>query len=128
MDEGPGLILGPKRVARDVWPDEARKWEELAGIEVEPILGTPTQRYAALGRDRPWFSINYENVPWLVEHLKGKKPWPFRTIVADESTRLKGARAMGQGGQAHQCARQGRLPAAGQALHRADRNARPQRP
>jgi SNF2 family DNA or RNA helicase len=99
MEEGPGLILGPKRVARDVWPDEARKWEEL-GIEVEPIVGTKTERYAALGRDRPWFSVNYENVPWLVEHLKDqRRKWPFRTLVADESTRLKGARAMGQGGQ-----------------------------
>jgi SNF2 family DNA or RNA helicase len=29
----------------------------------------------------------------------GKKPWKFRTIVADESTRLKGARAMGHGGK-----------------------------
>lgn len=97
MDEGPGLIIGPKRVARDVWPDEVRKWDTLAGIGIEPILGPPDRRARALTRDRPWFSTNYENVPWLVEHL-GKKPWPFRTIVADESTRLKGARAMGHGG------------------------------
>lgn len=97
MDEGPGLIIGPKRVARDVWPDEARKWDTLAGVEVEPILGTPTQRLQALARDRGWYSINYENLPWLVDFM-GKKPWRFRTIVADESTRLKGARAMGHGG------------------------------
>lgn len=99
MDEGPGLILGPKRVARDVWPDEAKKWSEL-GTEVVPILGTRTQRLTALGKDRPWFSINYENIPWLVEHLKDqRRKWSFRTLVADESTRLKGARAMGQGGE-----------------------------
>jgi SNF2 family DNA or RNA helicase len=98
MDEGPGLILGPKRVARDVWPDEARKWTAL-GTEVMPIVGTRTERFSALGKDRPWYSINYENIPWLVEHLKDqRRKWPFRTIVADESTRLKGARAMGQGG------------------------------
>jgi SNF2 family DNA or RNA helicase len=98
LDEAPGLILGPLRVARDVWPDEARKWDSLPGLEVEPIVGTQTQRFQALVRDRPWFSMNYEQLPWLVEHL-GKKRWPFRTIVADESTRLKGARAMGHGGK-----------------------------
>ena len=97
LDEGPGLILGPKRVARDVWPDETRKWDQLAGIDVVPILGTPEQRRAALRRDALWHSINYENIPWLLETLDGR--WPFRTIVADESTRLKGARAMGHGGK-----------------------------
>jgi hypothetical protein len=97
IDEGPGLILGPRRVAVDVWPDEARKWDTLAGCEVV-YLGQPREGFKALGLDRPWFSLNYENIPKLVEHI-GKGRWPFRTIVADESTRLKGARAMGHGGQ-----------------------------
>jgi SNF2 family DNA or RNA helicase len=98
MDEGPGLIIGPKRVARDVWPDEARKWDSLKGIDVVPIVGGRTHRFQALAKDSLWYSINYENLPWLVDFM-GKKPWRFRTIVADESTRLKGARSMGHGGQ-----------------------------
>lgn len=99
MDEGPGLIMGPKRVARTVWPDEAKKWGEL-GVEVEPIMGGLTARLSALGKDRPWFSINYEQIPWLVEHIKDqRKKWPFRTMIADECTRLKGARTMGHGGK-----------------------------
>jgi SNF2 family DNA or RNA helicase len=98
LDQAPGLIIGPRRVAQEVWPEEACKWDTLAGIEVEPIRGSPDQRARAITRDRMWHSINYEQLPWLVEHL-GKRPWPWRTIVADESTRLKGARAMGQGGR-----------------------------
>jgi SNF2 family DNA or RNA helicase len=35
--------------------------------------------------------MNYENLPWLYDHF-GKKNWPFRTIIADEMTRLKGHR------------------------------------
>lgn len=36
------------------------------------------------------FTTNYEQLPWLVEDLYGK--WPFRTVVADEATKLKGFR------------------------------------
>ena len=98
LDEDPGLIIAPLRVARDTWPKECEEWAELAGTEVVPIVGTQTQRFQALGRKSLWYATNYEQLPWLVQHL-GKKNWPFRTIVADESTRLRGMREGGQGGQ-----------------------------
>jgi hypothetical protein len=98
LDEAPGLILAPRRVARDTWPSEVHKWSTLAGTEVVPIMGTQTQRFQALGQKALWYTTNYEQLPWLVEHL-GKKNWPFRTIIADESTRLRGMRGGGQGGQ-----------------------------
>jgi SNF2 family DNA or RNA helicase len=106
MEQAPGLILGPRRVAvgRDskdqgVWKNEIGKWSSLAGIDVTPIRGTPAQREKLLKQDTPFHAINYEQLPWLVETLGGREGWPYRTIVADESTRLKGARAMSQGGQ-----------------------------
>jgi hypothetical protein len=99
MDEGPGLILGPKRVARDVWPDEARSGKS-SGIEVSRLSARPTQRRAALGRDAAMVLDQLREHPVAGRASQGKdRKWPFRTIVADESTRLKGARAMGQGGQ-----------------------------
>ncbi len=98
LDEAPGLILAPKRVARDTWPKEVDKWSTLAGTEVVPIMGTQTQRFQALGQKALWYTTNYEQLPWLVDHL-GKKRWPFRTIIADESTRLRGMRGGGHGGQ-----------------------------
>ncbi|MFL6728073.1 MAG: SNF2-related protein [Sphingomicrobium sp.] len=98
MDQAPGLIVGPLRVARETWPNEVEKWDSLKGVNISPVVGSQTQRFMALKRDCLWYSINYEQIPWLVEHL-GKKRWPYRTIVADESTRLKGARSMGQGGK-----------------------------
>lgn len=91
MDEAPGLIIAPRRVALDTWPGEARTWSCLPGVEVVPIIGTPTERFQALAKKALWYSINYDNLPWLYEHF-GKKNWPFRTIVADEFTRLKGHR------------------------------------
>lgn len=98
MDEAPGLILSPKRVARDTWPKEVDKWSTLAGTEVTPILGTATERFQALGKKSLWYSMNYDNLPWLYDQL-GKKNWRFKTIVADESTRLRGMREAGQGGR-----------------------------
>lgn len=91
----PTLILAPLRVARSTWPDEAEKW----GFgKVIPIVGTQNQRAMALRQDAPYFSINYENLPWLVDWFKhNPRPWPFGTIVADESTKLKSYRSR-QGG------------------------------
>lgn len=37
------------------------------------------------------YTINFENLPWLVESFTGLD-WPYKIIVADESTKLKGFR------------------------------------
>lgn len=87
----PALILAPLRVAQSTWPDEAAKWAHLSGLTVTPVVGTPAERAAALRRDAAVYTTNYENLPWLFEHL-GERPWPFGIVVADESTRLKSAR------------------------------------
>ncbi|MDI8993144.1 hypothetical protein MJI20_31070, partial [Salmonella enterica subsp. enterica serovar Anatum] len=36
------------------------------------------------------FTINYDNLVWLVETLGDR--WPFGTVIPDESTRLKSFR------------------------------------
>lgn len=100
LDDAPVLVCAPKRVANKTWPDELRSWPEFRHLDIEPIIGTPTERFAALSRDRKIKTINYENLPWLVAHY-GIAKWPFRTIVADESTRLKNFR-LRQGGKRSQ--------------------------
>lgn len=89
-DAYPALVLGPLRVARDTWAKEARKWEHLRNISVMPIVGSEDERRMALKYDASVYTTNYENLPWLVEHYGPR--WPFRTIVPDEATRLKGFR------------------------------------
>ncbi len=86
----PALVLAPLRVARDVWPPERQKWDHLSGMRVSAIIGDPEERRRALARPADVYAINYENIPWLIEYLNGK--WPFKTVVADESTKLKGFR------------------------------------
>lgn len=96
IDPRPVLVLAPLRVARSTWPDEARKWSHLQRVDVQPVVGSEAERLAALKRDRSVYSMNYENLPWLVDQLGDR--WPFGTVIADESTRLKSFR-LRQGGK-----------------------------
>lgn len=91
LETKPALILAPLRVARSTWPNEAAKWEHLEDFRVVPIVGEKIERINAYCENADAYSINYDNLPWLVEFI-GSKPWPFGAIVADESTRLKNAR------------------------------------
>lgn len=90
LDDSPTLVLAPLRVASTTWPDEFKKWDHLQGLEVAPIIGTEKQRRTALRKDAQVFTTNYENVPWLVETYGGR--WPFKKVICDESTKLKGFR------------------------------------
>ena len=88
---GPALVLAPKRVAQSTWPDEAAKWEHLSGVEVQPILGDVAARKRALRNPNAGvFTMNYENIPWLMAELNGT--WPYQIVIPDEATRLKGFR------------------------------------
>lgn len=89
-DCGPVLVLAPLRVAQSTWPSEILKWQHLRHMRVSPIVGTESERRKAALRPADIYTINYDNLVWLVE-LFGDK-WPFRTVIADESTRLKGFR------------------------------------
>lgn len=87
------LILAPLRVARGTWPREAEKWSHLIDYKISAIVGNAKQREAALRTRADAYTLNYENLPWLFEYLEAKGvDWPFRTVVADEATRLKSMR------------------------------------
>ncbi|CAB4198978.1 HepA Superfamily II DNA/RNA helicases, SNF2 family [uncultured Caudovirales phage] len=86
----PTLILGPLRVARTTWKEQAAEWSHLSSLEVNPIVGTQQERTRAAGRDVAIHTTNYENIPWLVSYWGNR--WPYGWVVADESTRLKSFR------------------------------------
>lgn len=109
-ESAPTLVLAPLRVARDTWTNEVQKWEHLRGLSVVPVIGDAKQRAAALRQDAQVCTTNYENLVWLRDHFQNLgRTWPFRTVVADESTKLKGFR-LRQGGV--------RAQAIGQVAHK----------
>lgn len=95
-DVFPALVLAPLRVAKTTWPQEVEKWDHLKHLRVSVLTGTPKQRQAALEAEADVYCMNYDNIVWLREALGDE--WPFRTIVADEFTRLKSFR-LRQGGR-----------------------------
>lgn len=84
------LVIGPKRVALNVWTAECALWQGLEDLRTSVIIGTPEERIRALKKDADIYTINYENIPWLVAQLDGA--WPFECVVCDESTKLAGFR------------------------------------
>lgn len=89
-DVWPALVIAPPRVAQTVWDSEVAKWTQFKGLRVSKILGTETERLFALRRPADLYVIHYGLLKWLIEVLNGK--WPFKTVVADESSRLKSMR------------------------------------
>ena len=89
-DVFPVLVVAPLRVARSTWPDEIQKWPHLKHLTVSVITGTIQQRWKALDTDADILCINYDNLEWLATACGDR--WPFKMIVADEATRLKGFR------------------------------------
>lgn len=82
------LIIAPKRVAENTWPEEIKKWEHTQHLDFSLILGSASQRATALTSPAPIHIINRENIPWLVEALKNQ-PWPYETVIIDELSSFK---------------------------------------
>lgn len=96
MEDGPVLVIAPKRVAENTWSKEAAKWEHLRHLRVRRIMGTARQRMEAVrsvfeGPFADVYVINRENVVWLTDTL-GKR-WPFPIVVIDELSSFKSASA-----------------------------------
>lgn len=89
-EDTPTLVLAPLLVAKETWPDEVTKWEHLKHMRVMPIIGNEQEKMRALRHKANVYTTNYESLPWLEEYL-GKR-WPFKRVIADESTKLKGFR------------------------------------
>ncbi len=118
----PTLILGPKRVARSTWTNETQKWNQLKGLSIVPIIGDQQARLAALKHDAPIFTTNYENIEWLIEQWGDR--WPYRTVIADEATRVKGHRISFREGKQRKDGTRGEEFLAGQGTKRAGALAR----
>ena len=91
LEDGPVLVIAPKRVAENTWSKETAKWEHLHHLRVVKIMGSAKQRQEALTAKADIYVINRENVVWLVEYL-GKR-WPFPIVVIDELSSFKSAQA-----------------------------------
>ena len=91
LEDGPVLVIAPKRVAENTWSKECQKWPHLQHLRVVKIMGTAKQRIDAILTKADIYVINRENVVWLVDLLQNR--WPFKIVVIDELSSFKSAQA-----------------------------------
>jgi SNF2 family DNA or RNA helicase len=90
MEDGPVLVIAPKRVAENTWSKECEKWAHLQHLRVSKVIGSLKERREALAMPADVYVINRENVQWLVDSLPS---WPFPIVVIDELSSFKSAQA-----------------------------------
>jgi len=81
------LVLAPLRVAVSTWPGEIAKWDHLQHLTVAVATGSAADRRNTIAQGAMITCVNYDNAAWLVEQYGAD--WPWDTVVADESSRLK---------------------------------------
>jgi SNF2 family DNA or RNA helicase len=83
------LIVGPKRVVEQTWPDELEKWEQFAPLQYSVIAGTPAQRQAAIKRSAHIYLVSRDNLAWLM-----LQPHPqYDMLVLDELSSFKNSQS-----------------------------------
>ena len=85
------LVIAPKKVAEATWRTEISGWQHLRHLRCSEVLGTATQRRAAMAVDADVYVTNRDNVQWLVKEYG--KAWPFDMVVLDESSSFKNHQA-----------------------------------
>ncbi len=98
LDDGhirAAIINAPKRVARQVWPDEFLGWDHLQHTKVSRVLGTPEQRLKALHAPAEVYVTSRDNIKWLVEELQKLPPdhQLYDLLCIDELSRFKSPRS-----------------------------------
>lgn len=85
------LIVGPKRVARDTWPEAIANFAASFGwMKIAVAIGDEKKRHAAVRSTSHIVTINFDNLDWLITNYG--EDWPFDMVVVDESTKLRGLR------------------------------------
>src|SRR5690625_2194658 len=81
------LIVAPRLVAEETWPDEIENWEHTSVLEYELLTGPAEQRENRAKRLPELSIINTENVVWL--HECWGYEWQYDMVVIDEISRVK---------------------------------------
>jgi SNF2 family DNA or RNA helicase len=71
---GPVLVVGPGRVVRTVWRQEALKWEHTQHLTFSLVGGEPHQRVRALAKPADIYLLSIDNFVWLVQRMGLEPP------------------------------------------------------
>ncbi|UVK46748.1 hypothetical protein BPNPMPFG_002456 [Mesorhizobium sp. AR07] len=83
------LVIAPRFVAANTWPNELAAWQHTRAISYAVAVGEPEERAAAIARRAEITTLNFENLPWLAQHIRSVDSWIWDCVVIDESSRMK---------------------------------------
>jgi SNF2 family DNA or RNA helicase len=83
------LLIAPKFVARNTWPDEFAAWSQSQALTYAVCVGTEAERKAALAQDVEITIVNKDVLPWLAKEVKSVRNWKWDCLVVDESSMFK---------------------------------------
>ena len=87
------IVVAPKRVALSTWPREIHEWEHLRRLRIGVLGGALAQRAKTLREAHDVYVCGIDNLPWLIDELKGLPDHPGLDLLAiDELSRLKNPR------------------------------------
>lgn len=86
------IVIAPLAVAEDVWSDEITKWDHTRHLRISKILGTQRQREKAAMADADIYTINCENVPWLIATFGDRWKWDW--VILDELSKFKSPKSI----------------------------------
>lgn len=79
------LIIAPLRVAEHTWQEELKKWNHLSDLSLSVVVGSDKERRAALKKPAFLYTLNRENVVWLIDN----KLFDFDMVIIDELSSFK---------------------------------------
>lgn len=82
------LVIAPLRVCWNVWPEEAKKWEQFTGLSVAVCHGSDKEKTRAVESESDVVCINPEGLPWLLQKNRYAEVNAC-TLVVDESSKFK---------------------------------------
>lgn len=88
LDIDKTLVIAPKRVAENVWTQEAQMWEHLKHLRIVVVTGSAKQRRRALLEKADIYVIGRDNTAWLCTQYGGGM-LPFDMLVIDELSSFK---------------------------------------
>lgn len=83
------LIIGPKLVAEQTWPDEINAWEHTRLLSSAVCSGGKAERIDAVRQDRDLTIVTRDHLKWLWEFHDRGDTWPYDMVIVDESSMFK---------------------------------------
>lgn len=84
------LVVAPLRVVKQTWSKRTEKWDHLKDLNYLVVTDSKSQGIKALQRDANIYTINRENLKWLIE--SSGTPFDYDVLMVNELSNFESYR------------------------------------